>query len=328
VPFAECRYRITRLGTASHPKRITGMDVDDCIIVGAGPAGLTAAIYLARYYLKIRLFDCGTSRASWIPTSHNHAGFPDGINGNELLERMREQAAKYGAVIEPKRVTDLGRDGDMFLVCCDAEAFRARTVLLATGVVNNRPEGIEDQLHDEALSRGLLRYCPVCDGYEVTDKKVGVIGTGHHGTAEAQFIRTYTRDVTLISPEGGHDLDADCQAKLDHAGIVRVAGPCGDYAIEDGLFALNTAKGRMTFDCVYPALGSVIRSGLADKLDARLSDTGCILTDDHMETSVPGLFAAGDVVKGLDQISHAMGQAGVAATAIRNRLAEQKPLRR
>lgn len=303
-------------------------EVDDCIIVGAGPAGLTAAIYLARYYLKIRLFDCGTSRASWIPTSHNHAGFPDGINGNELLERMRDQAAKYGALREPKRVTDLKRDGDHFLVCCGDEAFHARTVLLATGVVNNQPEGIDEQLHDEALSRGLLRYCPVCDGYEVTDKKVAVIGTGEHGTAEAQFIRTYTADVTLISPEGDHDLDEECSAKLDGAGIRRVAGPCGGYAIENGTLAFDTAEGRMNFDSVYPALGSAIRSGLAETLGAKLTDTGCIVTDDHMHTSVPGLFAAGDVVKGLDQISHAMGQAGVAATAIRNRLAEETPLRR
>ena len=75
------------------------MNVDDCIIVGAGPAGLTAAIYLARYHLSIRMFDCGTSRASWIPTSHNHAGFPDGINGNELLDRI-ETMELAG---EPKR---------------------------------------------------------------------------------------------------------------------------------------------------------------------------------------------------------------------------------
>src|SRR6476661_1311810 len=102
-------------------------EIDDCIIVGAGPAGLTAAIYLARYYLKTRLFDCGTSRASWIPTSHNHAGFPDGINGNELLARMREQAEKYGAVVEPKRVADLAKTGETFIVTCDAETFHART---------------------------------------------------------------------------------------------------------------------------------------------------------------------------------------------------------
>jgi len=303
-------------------------DVDDCIIVGAGPAGLTAAIYLARYYLKIRLFDCGTSRASWIPTSHNHAGFPDGINGNELLARMREQAEKYGAVVEPKRVTDLAKTGETFVVTCDDEEYKARSVLLATGVVNNRPEGIDDQLHDEALQRGLLRYCPVCDGYEVTDKKVAVIGTSDHGTAEAQFIRTYTKDVTLISPDGDHDLNEACSAQLDQAGIRRMAGPCGGYAIEDGQLAFETADGRMAFDSVYPALGSVIRSGLAEKLGAKLTDTGCIVTGDHQETDIEGLFAAGDVVKGLDQISHAMGQAGVAATAIRNRLAEQRPLRR
>ncbi|MFW2351444.1 NAD(P)/FAD-dependent oxidoreductase [Qipengyuania sp.] len=304
------------------------MDIDDCIIVGAGPAGLTAAIYLARYYLTIRMFDCGTSRASWIPTSHNHAGFPDGINGEELLERMREQAAKYGALREPKRVTELKRDGEHFTVCCDDEEYRARTVLLATGVVNNRPEGIDDQLHDEALRRGLIRYCPVCDGYEVTDKRVAVIGTSDHGTAEAQFIRTYTADLTLVSPQGDHDLSEQCSRTLDDAGIRRVAGPCGGYAIENGRIALDTADGRMTFDSVYPALGSVIRSGLAVTAGAKVSEDGCILVDDHLETSVPGLFAAGDVVIGLDQISHAMGQAGVAATTIRNHLAEKKPLRR
>ncbi|EDL50524.1 NAD(P)/FAD-dependent oxidoreductase [Erythrobacter sp. SD-21] len=302
--------------------------IDDCIIIGAGPAGLTAAIYLARYHLDIRLFDCGTSRASWIPTSRNHAGFPDGINGEELLDRMRDQAAKYGAMREPKRVTDLTKPDECFTVTCDDESYRARTVLLATGVVNNRPEGIDEQLHDEALSRGLIRYCPVCDGYEVTDKKVAVIGTGDHGTAEAQFLRTYTSDITLVSPGGDHDLSDTCSKALDEAGIKRVAGPCGDFAVENGAIVFDTAEGRMRFDSMYPALGSVVRSGLAQSCGAKVSDQDCVLVDDHLETSVSGLFAAGDVVLGLDQISHAMGQAGVASTAIRNYLAEIMPLRR
>ena len=302
--------------------------IDDCIIVGAGPAGLTAAIYLARFHLAIRLFDCGTSRASWIPTSHNHAGFPDGINGVELLERMREQAAKYGALREPKRVTGLSKQGKVFEIECGDETYRARTVLLATGVVNNRPDGIDEALHTEALSRGLLRYCPICDGYEVTDKRVAVIGTGDHGTAEAQFLRGYTADVTLISPHGDHDLDDTCSRALDDAGIARVAGPCGGFAIEQGKLAVDTAEGRLAFDSIYPALGSKIRSGLAVDCGADISEEGCILVGDHLETGVPGLFAAGDVVVGLDQISHAMGQAGVAATTIRNHLAEKRPLRR
>jgi len=303
--------------------------MDDCIIVGAGPAGLTAAIYLARFRLSIRLFDSGTSRAGWIPRTHNHAGFPDGISGQELLARMRDQAARYGAVIEHSLVTSIGGQDGEFWVGTDEGTHTARTVLLATGVVNNRPEGLEGALHDEALARGLLRYCPICDGYEVTDKRVAVIGTSSHGTAEALFLRGYTADLTLISPHGDHDLDEACSAKLDDAGIARVAGPCGTFAIEGEQIAFDTAEGRLTFDSLYPALGSHVRSELAKLAGAELVEgTGCIIVDDHQRTSLPGLFAAGDVVIGLDQISHAMGEGGVAATTIRNHLAEARPLRR
>lgn len=301
---------------------------DDCIIIGAGPAGLTAAIYLTRYHLSIRMFDSGESRASWIPTSHNHAGFPEGINGKELLNRMYKQAHQYGAVREEKRVVHLAKTGDCFTVGSDSGTYTARSVLLATGVVNRRPDSLPDDVHDAALAAGMLRYCPVCDGYEVTDKRVAVIGTGDHGTAEALFLRGYTADLTLVSPHGDHDLDDACSAKLEEAGIARVAGPCGEWSIEGRQLAFETADGRMAFDSVYPALGSHVRSELAEMAGANTSDEGCILTDDHLETNVPGLFAAGDVVIGLDQISHAMGQAGVAATTIRNHLAQERPLRR
>lgn len=301
---------------------------DDCIIIGAGPAGLTAAIYLARYHLSIRLFDSGTSRAAWIPCTHNHAGYPNGISGKELLARMQEQARKYGAVREEKRVEHLAKTGDHFTIGTDSGTFTARSVLLATGVVNRRPDALPDDVHDEALARGLLRYCPVCDGYEVTDKRVAVIGTSTQGTAEALFLRGFTADLTLVSPHGDHDLDEECAARLDEAGIARVAGPCSGFAIEGDQLAFDTANERMAFDSVYPALGSHVRSELAADAGARTTDEGCVIVDDHMETTVPGLFGAGDVVIGLDQISHAMGQAGVAATTIRNHLAREKPIRR
>ena len=302
--------------------------MEDCIIVGAGPAGLTAAIYLARFHLAIRLFDCGTSRAALIPCTHNHAGFPDGISGLALLSRMAEQAERFGATRELARVTKIEPDEDGFIVWAEAREFHARTVLIATGVINNRPPGIDDALHIEALGKGLLRYCPICDGYEVTDKRVAVIGTADKGRAEAVFLRGFTDDLTLISPEAVHELDPQCAAELDKAGIARVDGPCGNYAIEDGRLALDTANGRMRFDSIYPALGSRIRSELAAEAGAKTSADGCLVVDSHQRTNVPGLFAAGDVVKGLDQISHAMGEGGVAATAIRNHLAEIAPLRR
>ena len=304
------------------------MTTDDCIIVGGGPAGLTAAIYLARFRLRTRLFDCGSSRASWIPCTRNHAGYPEGISGNDLLARMREQADRYDVVRQDARVERLTRTENGFSVETDDATFRARTVLLATGVVNHRPRHLTPEVHDPAVARGLLRYCPVCDGYEVTDLKVGVIGTGDHGMREALFLRSYTRDVTLIAPEAEHALDPACAATLDDAGIARVNGPCGNYAIEGDRLAFDTARGRMAFDSVYPALGSRIRSRLAVAAGANATEDGCLEVDDHQRTSIPGLFAAGDVVKGLDQISHAMGEAGVAATTMRNLLSEQRPLRR
>jgi thioredoxin reductase (NADPH) len=302
--------------------------LEDCIIVGAGPAGLTAAIYLARFHLAIRLFDCGTSRAALIPCTHNHAGFPEGISGRELLARMAEQAERYGARRELARVTRIEREGEGFLVRAEAREFRARTVLVATGVVNNRPAGIDDALHAEALAGGQLRYCPICDAYEVTDRKVAVIGTGSHGAAEALFLRSYTADVTLVAPDAEHALDPECEAKLAAAGIARIDGPCSDFSIEGGSLAFATAAGRLAFASVYPALGSRVRSELAAEAGATTSADGCLVVDAHQRTDVPGLFAAGDVVKGLDQISHAMGGGGIAATAIRNYIAERAPLRR
>jgi thioredoxin reductase (NADPH) len=299
---------------------------DDCIIIGAGPAGLTAAIYLARFHLKIRLFDCGSSRAALIPCTHNHAGYPDGISGKALLSLMLEQAEKYGAIRECAEVTGLRVTEDGFAARIGDRDVHARSVLLATGVVNHRPD-MPDALHSEALQRGLLRYCPICDGYEVTDKRVGVIGTGDHGMREAIFLRGFTADITLIAPER-HDLNDACREALQEAGITWIEGPCGGYAIEDECLAVDTAEGRLRFDSVYPALGSRIRSGLAIQAGARAAEDGCLEVDDHQRTSVPGLFAAGDVAKGLDQISHAMGEAGVAATTIRNMLSQQQPLRR
>ena len=301
--------------------------MDDCIIIGAGPAGLTAAIYLARFHLSIRLFDCGSSRAALIPLTRNHAGYPDGIAGKDLLALMLAQAEKFGAVRESQLVTHIERDGNDFVVVTDTGRYPARSVLLATGVVNNRPE-MDPATHDGALARGLIRYCPICDGYEVTDCRVGVIGTGDHGMREALFLRGYTADVTLIAPGAAHDLDDACQAKLDAGNILHVDGPCAQIRIEGDQIFVDTAQGTLAFDSLYPALGSKIRSDLAIAAGARATEEGCLEVDAHQRTSIPGLFAAGDVVKGLDQISHAMGGAGVAATTIRNMLDERRPLRR
>ena len=298
----------------------------DCLIVGGGPAGLTAAIYLARFHLDILVVDGGKSRASWIPCTRNHAGYPEGIEGKELLQRMRDQACKYGAKIETEYVTKLERDEEtgLFTATWGSGSATARAVLLATGVTNRRPL-MDEELHDDALSRGLVRYCPICDGYEVTDKRVGVIGSDSHGVAEALFIRSYTADVTLIAPDKALRLKPEDNQKLKEAGIECVDGPAQAVAIDQKCIVVDTAEGHYAFDSIYPALGSDTHTQLADMLGADLSGDSCIRVDSHQRTSIPGLYAAGDVVIGLDQISHAMGEGGVAATTIRNDLHNREP---
>jgi thioredoxin reductase (NADPH) len=299
----------------------------DCLIVGGGPAGLTAAIYLARFHLDILVVDDGKGRAESIPCTHNHAGYPDGISGRELVRLMREQAQRYGARIERDYVTRLDQAETGFCATWGSGSVEARTVLLATGVKNRRPLMDED-LHDEALKRGLIRYCPICDGYEVTDKKVGVIGSDSHGVAEAIFLRSFTPDVTLIAPDKALSLTREDRDKLEAARIDCVDGPAQAVAISDECIVVDTAEGHHAFDSVYPALGSDTHSQLAEQVGARLSEQGCIGVDAHQRTSVQGLYAAGDVVIGLDQISHAMGEGGVAATTIRNDLAKERPILR
>ncbi|MCM2475062.1 NAD(P)/FAD-dependent oxidoreductase [Rhizobium sp. CG5] len=296
-------------------------------MVGGGPAGLTAAIYLARYHLRILVIEDGRSRAATIPLTRNHAGFPDGISGVDLLGRMRAQAELYGVAFRHGCASALVKDTDGFSVALDGERISARTILLATGVVNRRP-AMNMALHDEAVANGQIRYCPVCDAYEITDKSVAVIGTGDQGVEEAVFLRSYTDDVTLVSPNADHRLTADHVERLNRFGIRILTGPVERFELGKNFITVSHAEGRSTFASIYPALGSDIRSELTTDLDLGRTAAGCLKVDSHQRTDIHGLYAAGDVVLGLDQMSHAMGQAAVAATAIRNDLSETTALLR
>lgn len=302
-------------------------DPIDCLIIGGGPAGLTAAIYAARFHLSVLVVDAGSSRAAQIPLTRNHAGFPDGVSGTELLARMNRQAILYGARIISGRVVSLRSGAEGFVAETADTRMRARAVLLATGVTNRRPP-MDEALHANALAQGRLRYCPVCDGFEVTDQDVAVIGASARAAREAEFLRGFTSRVSLISIDQDDGLSAEERDRLDALAVRRIAGPARDFALEHDGLTLACAEGRLRFDAVYPSLGSDIHSDLARDLGAALTDDGCIRVDAHQRTTVAGLYAAGDVVIGLDQISHAMGEAGVAATTLRNDLAALVPLLR
>jgi thioredoxin reductase (NADPH) len=291
----------------------------DCVVVGAGPAGLTAAIYLARFRRDFRVIESGESRAAWIPRTRNHPGFPDGVRGRTLLARMRKQAEAYGADIRQGRVAALRRSGDGFELKIGDRLLRTRTVILATGVTDNAPDipGLE-----RGVERGLVRICPICDGYEVMGRSVGVIGQGDHCAREALFLRTWSDDVTFIHV-GGEPLPGPTRAELEAGGVEIIESAIQAVEIEKRkITAFDFGEGRRrSFDVVYSALGVTPRADLAVQAGAKVDESGRLVVGDHQETSVGGLYAAGDVVRGLNQISTAEGEGAIAATDAHNRLA-------
>lgn len=286
----------------------------DCLIIGGGPAGLTAAIYLARYRRRIVLIDAGQSRAALIPESHNYPGF-QGIAGPALLERLRGQALRYGATLERGTVSALARDGGVFSAQVDGKSLRAHTVVMATGLIDKKPqtEGLR-----EGIAHGAIRFCPICDGYEATDKRIGVLGPFKTAGEKALFMRTYSRDVRLFVTDGVHA--DDLKHALDEAGIA-IAGVAArvDPSAEGVSVTVEGGKTHV-LDVLYPAMGCTVRSDLAAAVGADRNAIGNLSVDEHQATTVEGLFGAGDVVTDLHQLSVATGHAAVAATAIHNRL--------
>lgn len=291
----------------------------DCLIIGGGPAGLTAAVYLARFRRQALIIDGGWSRTEWITLSHNIAGFPRGIAGHEYRERLRQQAELYGCMPEKGYVDSLVlNEGGSFLASMESRTIAAKTVILATGVVENKPP--VPHLAD-AVKRGLIRTCPICDGYESMNKRIAVLGNGAHAAAEALFIRTYSSKVALLLT-GDIAFPAPTLEALKRVDIDIHPVGAGSVQMEDhGVAVLYAADGQKhIFDVAYTAFGTTAQTKLARSLGARMDDAGRLFVGAHQETSVKGLYAAGDLVRGLNQISVANGEAAIAATAVHNAL--------
>lgn len=288
----------------------------DCLVVGGGPAGLTTAMYLARYRRNILLIDSGHSRAALIPQSHNYPGF-SGIAGPELLLRLREQAQAHGARFESGEVHSvqlLGEEG--FLAEFNGRDVQARCVVMATGLIDERPpvQGLTDP-----VAGGAIRFCPICDGYEAMDKRIGVLGTMQAGGKKALFLRTYSPHVSLFSTD---DSDFECvlRTQLTVAGIKLARNPLRVEQRNEHIAVFCAGGESHDLDVLYPALGCNARSELATNLGAKCTEIGTLEVDAHQQTTVEGIYAVGDVVTDLHQLTVATGHAAVAATNIHNRL--------
>ncbi len=296
----------------------------ECIVVGAGPAGLSAALYMARFRRRVLVVHDGKARAARIPETHNVPGFPDGIEGPALVARMAEHARRHGAEIREAEAVAARRDGATFVLeLAGGETLRAGSLILATGLRLNEPP-LPHARHEAAIRAGVLRYCPICDGFEHTGERIGVLGCDSSGAAEALFLCQYSRDVTLL-PMDMPELTVAQRRELEAVGITVESRPVAGLHPFDDRFEirLEGQASPLVFDVVYPALGSRQRTELAAMLGLALDEAGAVDARSPLGTDVPGLYCAGDIVDGLDQISVAMGHGAVAATRAHNWLRER-----
>lgn len=291
----------------------------DCLIIGAGPGGLTAAIYLRRFHRTIMIIDKGESRLSLIPVSHNYPGFADGVQGMALLQSLREQLKRAGAEVAQGEVTSIGRDEKSFFADWNGGRVRAHKVIMATGIVDI---GLPTENWHMAVRHGAIRLCPICDGYDVTDRRIAVVCGQDNRVEHARFMRTFSADITLMLPQDAPPLSEEECVQLKEAGIAWLDAPALDVSTEDCKTPLvHTADGKFhAFDVLYPMLGEIARSQLAVDLGAEVGECGDLVVDGHQRTTVEGLYAIGDVVVGINQISVSTGQAAVAATDVHNQL--------
>ncbi len=293
----------------------------DCLIIGGGAAGLTAAVYMGRFKRRAVVLDDDGSRLNWIPRTRNMPGFPDGIEGPELLARMRRHAANYDVPMVSTRVQRLDKLDDGTFRAESAEGtWRSRFVLLATGARDVEP-GIEG-IHD-AIKAGHVRYCPVCDGFETQGLRVAVLGRGHHGLRESLFIANWAEQLTWLAMATQDEVDVSDLAQLRQAGVRIADSPPHHIACGvDGVgVRVELQNGQvLEFDTLYPALGLQTACELATALGARARADGQLEVDSHQQTTVDGLYVAGDVAVDLNQISVATGHAAIATTTIHNRL--------
>lgn len=303
--------RTQALGSDSHPSDL------DCLVIGAGPAGLTTAIYLSRFHRRVLVADGEPSRASLIPLSHNYPGFPPGISGKALLARLREQAERYGAAIESGRIEELCKDQNGFTARLNGRTLHALRVVLATGIVDVLPS--MKHAYD-AVQQSLIRLCAICDGYEVNGDNVAVYGEAHCAIKHALFLRNFTDRVTVLVQDN-QGICEQALAEARDAGITLINDRVDNIEVRDRQVLVETCEAASyRFDIVYPSLGSHVCSDLGAALGAQLDEQGSLRVDAHQQTSVPGLYAVGDVVDSLKQLSVATGQAAICATGVHNSL--------
>lgn len=300
----------------------------DVVLVGAGPSSLTAAIYLSREDVPTTIYERAVvgGMAAITDQIDNYPGFANGVTGMKLADELQKQAERFGARIEYGDVTSLKKVDDIVELTVDGAVVKAKSVLLATGS-NHRKLGVPGE--DELYGRG-VHYCATCDGAFYRDKNLVVVGGGNSAVQEAIFLTRYATHIDLLvrsKLRASDVLQKELQKYVDSGKItVHLGATTDEILINDDKFygVKSTQDGKMkefTADGLFVFIGLIPNTQFLVGSGVELDGGGHIITDEHLRTSVPGVFASGDVRSGATmQIASAVGEGAIASQQIREYL--------
>lgn len=281
----------------------------DVIVIGGGPAGLSAAVYTARADQETLVLDKGGGTTRGVDYMENFYGFPDGISGEEIVARGEAHATKFGAEIRREEVVRVADDDGHFVVETTDDEYEARGLVLATGASYETP-AIADV--DEYEGRG-VSYCVECDAYFYRDRPVAVVGAGNYAAKEALMLLDYTDDIRVLTNGDAFDADPELADRLREHAVEVITDPVDRVAGEEELERVVLRSGEsIGVDGLFVALGAAGGTDIAETLGIP-QDGPYLRVDEDQSTTVDRVYAAGDLTGGNRQVATSIGEGADAA---------------
>lgn len=304
--------------------------IRDVVMVGAGPSALTAAIYTTREDIDTVLYEKSTigGLAAITDMVDNYPGFPEGVEGLKLAELLEKQAERFGAHIDFGDVSAIRREGKHIVLTVDGQEVTAKAALIATGSDYKKIGVLGEK---EFYGRG-VHYCATCDGAFYRDRKLAVVGGGNSALQEAIFLTRYSSHIDLLvrsTIKASDVLQRDLQKYIDEGKVtVHLDTTTEEIVATDGRVSgvkivENGEQKELTVDGVFVFVGLKPNTDFLAGSGVELDEVGLVKTNEHLATTVPGIFASGDVRSGATmQIASATGEGAAAALSIREYLDE------
>lgn len=297
------------------------MENFDIIIIGAGPAGLTAGLYAGRQNSKALVIDKGLAGGlgSEVPMMENYPGF-DLISGMELISKMKPQCEKFSEIRENQIIEDIEkRDDGIYIktkssIGDDFNEYLTKSVILATGASHKH---LNVPGENEFLGRGVA-YCATCDGMFFVNRNVLMVGGGNSAAQEALYLKNIGCNVKIVHRRDSLRCEHRLEELLQEKGVEILWNSTikeikGDMAVNSVTLVRDGVEEEYETDAVFVAIGDEPSNGLAKQLGVEIDENGYIITDKSQSTNVSGVYAAGDITGGVKQWIVACGEGAVAA---------------